>query len=107
MAEIPLELFSVVKSYIDKLRKEIPVDKALLFGSYAKGTYHKDSDVDLAIFSDFFKGKRRVEATSFLLARVADYRYDIEPIGYPFEAYKNYQDDPFVREIVITGIEIT
>ncbi|MBI1937749.1 MAG: nucleotidyltransferase domain-containing protein [Ignavibacteriales bacterium] len=33
------------------------VYKVVLFGSYYKGTPHKDSDIDIAVVSDDFKGK--------------------------------------------------
>jgi predicted nucleotidyltransferase len=40
----------ISKKYIEKVRQNgIPVLGSWLFGSYAKGTYHKDSDIDLAI----------------------------------------------------------
>jgi predicted nucleotidyltransferase len=40
----------ISKKYIAKIKKNgIPVIDSWLFGSYAKGTYHEDSDIDLAI----------------------------------------------------------
>ncbi|WP_356711834.1 nucleotidyltransferase domain-containing protein [Paenibacillus sp. CECT 9249] len=42
-----------------KISSEIPVKKAVLFGSYAKGTFDEESDVDLAVFSDYFEDKSR------------------------------------------------
>lgn len=55
MVKIPEAISEFIAEYLNDLRQEIPVEKAVLFGSYAKGNYRKDSDVDLAIFSDFFK----------------------------------------------------
>ncbi|CAG9606556.1 type VII toxin-antitoxin system MntA family adenylyltransferase antitoxin [Pseudoneobacillus rhizosphaerae] len=40
------------KQMIDVLRNETNPDFIILFGSFAKGTAHEDSDVDLAYFSD-------------------------------------------------------
>ncbi|GHT54908.1 hypothetical protein AGMMS49982_20290 [Bacteroidia bacterium] len=38
------------KSYLEKVKKAgINVVDAWLFGSYAKGNFHKDSDIDLAL----------------------------------------------------------
>jgi predicted nucleotidyltransferase len=40
----------ISKNYIRKVKESgIPILESWLFGSYAKGTYHKDSDIDLAI----------------------------------------------------------
>jgi uncharacterized protein len=61
MVKIPEAISEFIAEYLDDLRQEIPVEKAVLFSSYAKGNYRKDSDVDLAIFSDFFKSMDRVQ----------------------------------------------
>ncbi|MBU4304328.1 MAG: nucleotidyltransferase domain-containing protein [Candidatus Omnitrophica bacterium] len=37
--------------------RHITVDKIIVFGSYAKGNYTKDSDLDIAIVSCDFDGK--------------------------------------------------
>jgi predicted nucleotidyltransferase len=40
----------ISKNYINKIRQSgIPVLECWLFGSYAKGSQHRDSDIDLAI----------------------------------------------------------
>ena len=40
----------ISRNYIAKVRQNgIPVLESWLFGSYAKGNYHKDSDIDIAI----------------------------------------------------------
>lgn len=44
------EIADLIKRFINELRKEnIIVKKVFLFGSYARGTQRKDSDIDLAI----------------------------------------------------------
>jgi len=49
----------IVKNYVRRLKENnIPVQKALLFGSHAKGIPRKDSDIDIAIVSTSFKGDR-------------------------------------------------
>jgi predicted nucleotidyltransferase len=39
----------------------ITVDKIVLYGSYAKGTPQPHSDIDLAVISPDFKGKKIME----------------------------------------------
>ena len=59
MAHIPFEIEEKITRYLDELRKNnIPVSKAYLFGSYARGTYNRWSDIDIALVSDCFKGDR-------------------------------------------------
>jgi predicted nucleotidyltransferase len=104
MAKIPEEIREFIAEYLWDLRQEIPVERAVLFGSYAKGNCRKDSDVDLAIFSDFFKSMNRVNGISFLLQRVKNYQYDLEPIPFTMNDYN--ERDGFAAEVLKEGIEI-
>lgn len=47
---------------VDSIRRflknhNIKVDKIIVFGSYARGNYTEDSDLDIAIISEDFEGK--------------------------------------------------
>ncbi|MEM1913462.1 MAG: nucleotidyltransferase domain-containing protein [Thermofilaceae archaeon] len=46
------------RSLLELLSRRIRVREAYLFGSYAKGTWLKTSDVDLVIVSEDFRGMR-------------------------------------------------
>ena len=39
MVRIPKPIQRVIEDYIKKINSQIPVDKAILFGSYAKNAY--------------------------------------------------------------------
>jgi len=45
-------VIDVTKNYVNDVRRVFPVDKAVLFGSYAKGTADAQSDIDM--FQDQF-----------------------------------------------------
>ena len=48
-----------VRRYIAELRKNgIPVQRAMLFGSWARGSAGEESDVDVALISSVFSGDR-------------------------------------------------
>ena len=48
-----------IKKYIlDLERNKIPIKKAILFGSYAKGLAKPESDTDVALISDVFSRDR-------------------------------------------------
>lgn len=105
MAQIPENINNAVREYISELSKEIPVQKAIIFGSYAHGDYYKDSDVDIAIFSDYFKDLSRVEGIKFLLARARKYsQLDFQPIPFTYRDY--IERDGFVDEVLKEGVEI-
>ncbi len=44
-----------------KISKRCRIEEMILFGSRARGRAHKDSDIDLIIVSDSFKGKGILE----------------------------------------------
>ncbi len=107
MDKVPVELKLVLSDYIKNLSKEITIKSAILFGSYAKGNWESDSAIDIAIFSDDFANWERAEAIAFLLDRTLNYNFDIQPVAFDEDDYINYKDNPFVNEIVTTGIKIT
>ena len=106
MDEISQKIKEIIISYINEVKKHIKVNKVILYGSYAKGEYNNYSDIDIAIFSENFKGKRFVEVTSFLLSLARKYKeICIEPIG--FDNSDLQEDNPFIKEILNTGREIS
>ena len=95
-----IELF--VRSLI---AKGIRVEKAILYGSYASGLSHEDSDVDVAIVSSDF-GKDKLEEGKLLL-KIA-WRIDprLNPIPVSTEAFEKETWIPLIHEIRQKGIEV-
>ncbi len=104
MDRIPKRIQEIINDYINNLSQEIPVAKVILFGSYAKGTNHEYSDVDLAIFSDYFSDMSRIDGIQYLLLRAMNYDIDLEPQPFSIDDYNNPVG--IVEEILETGIEI-
>ena len=95
----------IVQNYINDLQKHIKVNKAILYGSFAKGNYDEYSDVDVAIFSENFNSKDFIEINSFLFSLARKYKeVCIEPMGFNYTDL--FEDNPFVKEILNTGKEI-
>lgn len=106
MVKVPENIKCIVEDYLKELSSEIDIDKAILFGSYAKGNYGVDSDIDLAIFSDSFKDMERIESIKYLLKRARKYRgVDLQPISF---TKKDYEERiGIVDELLKTGIELS
>jgi len=81
----------------------LKVKKAYLFGSYAKGNEHEESDIDIALvlsnMSDFFETQMQL----MRIRRNIDLRIEPHPI---IETEFN-DTNPFALEIQSTGIELT
>ena len=96
---------SKVRAYADHVRGVMPVSKAYMFGSYAKGAATEQSDVDICFFLDTFGGKRRVDILKELLKLTIGYDdVGFEPLALPSSELSN--GNPLAMEIISTGIEI-
>lgn len=104
MLNVPAQVESTIKAYLENISKIIPIDKAILFGSYAKGNFSVDSDIDLAIFSSYFDGRDRLENFRLLFLEAMEFPLDIQP--QPFTKDEMLKPDGIVSEIFKTGIEI-
>ena len=104
MGTVPQEVLNITTEYIKKLKQQIPVEKAIIFGSYAKGNYAKDSDVDIAIFSPAFENITRVDGVTLLLMQALSYKIDLQP--QPFTMKDYIEKTGLVEEILKTGVEI-
>lgn len=106
MAQISEKIDSILQEYLYEVNQHVKIGKVYLYGSYAKGNYNQYSDVDIAIFSDTFKGQSFVESVAFLFSLARKYKdVCIEPVA--FTTSELYEDNPFIKEIISTGKEIS
>ena len=104
MAQIPDSIINKIKRFIHELESDrLHIKEVYLFGSYAKNQVHEWSDIDLAVVSDDFTGNRMIDYDKFVDAILAVDR-SIEPI--PFKTEDFIIGNPFVNEIIRTGIRI-
>ncbi len=96
-------LDEVITGFISRLANEIPVEEVILFGSYAHGKVEGHSDIDLAIISDWFRGKTNIENMQYLSRAAADYNTLIEALPFTGEEYRNLDKRTFLASIVKIG----
>lgn len=105
MAQIPDKVIDIVHAFVNEARKDnINIIKAIIFGSYANGNYTKDSDIDLALVSDDFTGSYFYDSKK-LFKSVRNISFDIET--HPFRPEDFDENNPFINEIIKTGIEVS
>ena len=98
------EIMDIVNQYVVKVCENYKVETIILFGSYAKGTNHQDSDIDIAIITDDFENSIFDEELNLTkLRRNIDLR--IEPHLFRVEEFNNIET-PLIQEIVDTGIRV-
>ena len=97
------DAIKIAQRYVSNLMEKYNIERAYLYGSFAKGTNHADSDIDLAIvltstFSDIIDVQ-----IDFLQMRTEEDLL-IEP--HPFRKEDFNTNNPVVAEILNYGIEI-
>ena len=97
------DINNIVNKFISLVSDEFPLNSVYLFGSYANGTAKEYSDVDLAVVSDKFEGSRFFDKQK-LNKYILKTSIDLEVHPYKTEDFT--EDDPFVKEIIQTGLKI-
>lgn len=98
------EAIELVTKFVEVLKKDhnFNLQKAILFGSFAKNAQHEYSDIDLALWSDDFSGVSFLDYKLFTVIKFQNKAFsDIECHTFSFA-----QPNPFENEILKTGILI-
>ena len=102
---ISKKIKNIALKFRNLLEKEgTPVEKLILFGSYARGEANKESDIDLCIISSKF-GKDSIDELQFLLKKTRKIDSRIEPIPVSPQEYRQLES-PLIVEIKKFGREI-
>jgi len=104
MAEIPHQVIESVKKFRERISSELKVRKAIIFGSYSKGTFSDDSDIDLCIIADDVDNSYL--ATLKISPMIIGIDIRIEPIVFSVKDYEEDSDFGILKEIRENGVEI-
>ena len=85
------------------LQRNYPVTRMFLYGSYARGNHHPDSDIDLAIILNEMHDPFQTQVNLLQLTWNFDTR--VEP--HPFDVKEFSSPNPVINEILHHGIEIS
>ncbi len=104
-SDIEKKILDLHKLISDKIK----IDGIYLFGSYAKGNPHEDSDIDIAVLSPEFDGIGFIDNSKISRIIVHETYPDLPFVDFEIHPYKTEEfteNDPFVAEILKTGIKI-
>ncbi|HEX9655076.1 MAG TPA: nucleotidyltransferase domain-containing protein [bacterium] len=103
MVQLPPKVRHLIDKYLQTLRQNnIPIQDAILFGSYANGS-HKWSDIDIALVSEIFVGDRIADKDKI---RKITLSVSSEIEGIPFSPGDFNLQNPFAKEVLKTGIRL-
>ncbi|MFQ6082621.1 MAG: nucleotidyltransferase domain-containing protein [Candidatus Aminicenantia bacterium] len=97
------KVIKIINKYIRIISKDISVERVILFGSYVRGDYDRESDIDLAVISPDFSKKDYLENIQYLYRIGSDMEEIIEALPYTSEEYENADPRSFLGEIKRTG----
>lgn len=93
------DAINIARKYILKVKNNLDCRQVFLFGSYAKGTNHEESDIDIAVVLGEFENPIEIQLDLMRLRRSIDSR--IEP--HPFREKDFTPSNPVVFEIMQHG----
>ena len=104
MAKIPVPVIESVRKLKKNLETEFDVKKTFLFGSFAKGNYTSDSDIDVCVVA------ANVENNFKAMMTIADYTVEcdarIEAIVISEEDFNQEPSFGVTKEVKQYGVEI-
>ncbi|PIU69022.1 hypothetical protein COS81_01585 [candidate division WWE3 bacterium CG06_land_8_20_14_3_00_42_16] len=93
----------VINEFARELQKQIKVEKIILFGSYAKGNIHADSDIDLVILSSDFAKMDYWKRVKIMARARQNYEFPMDYFGYTLHEFETASPLSTLGEIKETG----
>jgi len=106
VADIPLKEKNAILGYKNILSSRFPnyIKKIILFGSYAKGKFNRNSDIDLLILVNKRKRKIWKEIVGLSFDTLLEHNVDISPLVMEEERYAGWS--PLLERIKREGVEV-
>ena len=95
----------IVKKFINWIIKKFNLKKIIIFGSFARGDYHKGSDLDLIIVGEF---KERFIDRIGKIIELNDSDLEIDVMVYTEEEFQKMIKErrPFIEQALEEGIVV-
>ncbi len=104
MVQIPNTIIDIIKTMRVRIGNELEIKKIFLFGSYAKGTFTENSDIDVCIVAANVENE--FLAAFKIAPKIATIDARIEPIVVSEKEFNERNVFGIVKEIKTYGIEI-
>jgi predicted nucleotidyltransferase len=105
--QLPVDVVVDIEEFTERVREMCPDAKVYLYGSFAKGTWLRDSDVDLVVVSKCFENTE-FSARYPVLRKFASDKRSFEILAYtPEELRKALEKSIVVKDASTYWIEVT
>ena len=110
MPNLPLKIENVVNTFVKEVQEILGkhLKKVILYGSYARGDYRKNSDIDIMILTDI-----PIENLYSYFSQISEKAYDLElendvilsPLLKNEERFNSWSDVmPFYMNVIKEGV---
>jgi len=103
MVTTATELEAAITNFIKALQSGITVEAVVLYGSYAHGSPHQWSDIDVAVISPDFEAVAQWRRQEIIATLTLNRDRRLAPIGCSSSEYQNPRPHSFLAEIMRTG----
>jgi predicted nucleotidyltransferase len=101
------EVLKVVRGYLAAVRRAgIGAERAIVFGSHARGEATADSDIDVIVIAPDFDGPRDRARTALLWRLRASTDSRIEPVGVGVRQWSEDEGNPLIAVARLEGEEV-
>ena len=104
MAKIPPQVIESIKKFKERISSDLKITKVILFGSYSKGTFSEDSDIDLCIIAENVDNP--FLSTLRIAPKVIGIDLRIEPLVFSLKDYEENSNFGILKEVKEKGIEV-
>ena len=82
------DVLKIISDFRKALETKIHVDSIILYGSYARGANREESDIDIVVISDGFKGKTHWQRAGMLADAIYQVLKPIEAVAMTNEEWE-------------------
>ena len=98
------ETKNIVFQYIENVKKQIRIDRVILYGSYAEGRANEHSDIDLAIISPDVNSDNFIDYLQLVTRAIPrKTEVEIEPLVFSVREYETASPVEFLGDIKKNG----
>jgi predicted nucleotidyltransferase len=102
------EITALIHRYVAALEaRGIPVERVILFGSYAAGHAQEWSDIDIAVISPKFASMSLLERYEQLGLANHELRAPLDIVGFAPSQVAHCETGSFLEEILKKGVDVT
>lgn len=106
MVEKENKIIKDINKYYRLIKDSFKIKRIFLYGSYANGTAHKDSDIDIGIVIEGLENQNEIKVLSELYEKTKKVNTRIEPLCISYKQYRKPLRASILEGIIKSGVVV-